>query len=37
MNLPLGAAFGLSLALLLAGGSLMALPGRIAVERKRRH
>jgi hypothetical protein len=37
MNLPIGAAFGLSLGLLLAGGSLMALPGRLAVERKRRH
>ena len=37
MNLPIGAAFGLSLGLLLAGGCLIALPGRLAVERKRRH
>jgi hypothetical protein len=36
-DLPMGAAVGLSLALLLAGGSLMAVPGRMAVERKRRH
>jgi hypothetical protein len=37
LDLSLGAALGLSLALLLAGGSLMALPSRMAVERKRRH
>ena len=37
IKLPMGAAFGLSLALLLAGGALMVLPSRLAVERNRRH
>jgi hypothetical protein len=37
LDLPMGAALGLSFALLLAGGALMALPSRLAVERTRRH
>ena len=37
LDLSMGAALGLSFALLLAGGSLMVLPSRMAVERKRRH
>ncbi len=37
LELPMGAALGLSFALLLAGGALMTLPSRLAVERKRRH
>ena len=37
LELPMGAALGLSFALLLAGGALMALPSRLAVESKRRH
>jgi hypothetical protein len=37
MNLPMGTALGLSFALLLAGGALMVLPSRMAVERNRRH
>ena len=37
MGLPLAAALGLSLALLLAGGALMVLPARKAIERNRRH
>ena len=37
LNLPMGAALGLSFALLLAGGALMVLPSRLAVERNRRH
>lgn len=37
LDLPLGAALGLSFALLLAGGALMVAPGRPALERNRRH
>ncbi len=37
LDLPMGAALGLSFALLLAGGALMVLPSRLAVERTRRH
>jgi hypothetical protein len=37
LDLPLGAALGISFALLLAGGALMVLPSRLAVERNRRH
>jgi hypothetical protein len=33
----MGTALGISFALLLAGGALMVLPSRLAVERKRRH
>ena len=36
-SLPLGVAVGLSLGLLLAGAALLLLPGRLAVERNRRH
>jgi hypothetical protein len=37
MKLPMGAALGLSFALLLCGGALMTIPSRQAVERNRRH
>jgi hypothetical protein len=37
MGLPIGAAFGLSLALILAGGALLAVPSQIATGRRRRH
>jgi hypothetical protein len=37
LELPMGTALGISFALLLAGGALMVLPSRLAVERKRRH
>jgi hypothetical protein len=37
VDLPLGAALGLSFALLLAGGALMAVPSQMATGRKRRH
>lgn len=37
LDLPMGAALGISFALLLAGAALMVLPSRMAVERKRRH
>lgn len=37
LDLPVGTAIGLSFALLLAGGSLMMVPSRLATERSRRH
>jgi hypothetical protein len=37
IDLPMGAALGLSFALLLAGGALMVVPARMATERTRRH
>jgi hypothetical protein len=37
LDLPMGAALGISFALLLTGGALMVLPSRLAIERNRRH
>jgi hypothetical protein len=37
LNLSMGGALGLSFALVLAGGFLMTVPSRLAVERGRRH
>jgi hypothetical protein len=37
LDLPLGAVLGLSFVLLLAGGAMMFVPSRLAVERGRRH
>ena len=37
LKLPMGAALGLSFALLIAGAALMILPARLAEERARRH
>ena len=37
LDLPLGAALGLSFLLLLAGGALMVVPSRVNTERNRRH
>jgi hypothetical protein len=37
LDLPLGAALGLSFLLLLAGGALLVVPSRLTTERNRRH
>jgi hypothetical protein len=37
LDLPLGAALGLSFLLLLAGGALIVVPSRVNTERNRRH